>query len=41
MAQPVVRVLRCLLVLGRASVMGERMSRWNQFSLCATGQKCV
>jgi len=36
MAQPVFQVLMCLLVLGRASLMGERVSMWSQSSLCAT-----
>jgi len=36
MALPVFQVLMCLLVLGRASLMGERVSKWNQSSLCAT-----
>jgi len=34
MAQPVFQVLMCLVVLGRASLMGERVSKWNQSSLC-------
>jgi len=36
MAQPVFQVLMCLLVPGRASLMGETVSKWNQSSLCAT-----